>query len=90
MLELVRLGLNRMDDETVYARDIRAFLEGGGQLDPTLSLCPTPWADPVSGLDDRLGRSGSEDQERPHDADGEQPPQQAEQGEGCQRQSDNE
>jgi len=38
MLELVRLRLNRMDDETVYARDIRAFLEGGGQLAPTLSL----------------------------------------------------
>ena len=38
MLELVRLRLNRVDDETVYARDIRAFLESGGQLAPTLSL----------------------------------------------------
>jgi hypothetical protein len=38
MLELVRLRLNRVDDEVAYAHDIRAYLEAGGTLAPALSV----------------------------------------------------
>lgn len=34
----MRLRLNRVDDETTYAHDIYAYLDGGGQLGRVLAL----------------------------------------------------
>ena len=38
MLDLMRLRLNHVDDETTYAHDIRAYLDAGGQLGRVLAL----------------------------------------------------
>lgn len=38
MLQLVRLRLNHVDDETLKAKYIRAFLQNGAKLAPSLSL----------------------------------------------------
>ncbi len=38
MLELVRLRLNRADDELVYSRDIRDYLEAGGSLGKQMAI----------------------------------------------------